>query len=878
MSPKPNRIGRYEIKSPIGGGGMGTLYLARDTNPTTDRLVALKLLKAHLDSADLRARFAREAQSLARLNHPNIVDIYDSGEFQDAPFIVMEYVRGETLAEKIKRKAELSLRQKLKLLIELCSGLAHAHEAGVIHRDVKPANLMVDQQGRLKIVDFGISRVADALTQVGAQLTQLNMQIGTPGYMSPEQIEGNDVDHRCDIFSVGAVAYELLSGHEAFSGANTKQVERSVLQAQPAPLVSLVADLDPAVADIVTTALEKDPNRRYQDAQSMEEALQQQYARLASTDTPVHPRVTPQPGQGKGHVPRAEIAYRHAASMVDEGAPETARRYLLEALAEDPNHLAAATLLSQLEGQRPRLAPVALADFPSHAELRGEKTAHAPRRDRFPSGDAGQLEPTIVVQPQPSAATDGRKRSADMARRADDLGRSERTNDDSRRDKLRGSLGSHQDPTVVIRPTTKTALPRMQTTPQPKWDRPAALWDPREWARQTLLVVIAIPVGLAAVAGGVWLWQPWNSGYRVTVTTPVGGTITANGIACGARGTTCSASFSNAEMLEFEAQAEEGFTFSGFTGDCAPSGRTMMNAPRECGATFERADVLPTAADDVLLTIAAPLGGTIVGQGVLCGSQGKECSGRFSAGFVVELQGHADEGYVFQGFSGDCGPDGKAVMVGPRTCGATFVGGRPATLTSAGPAGGAPTGPLGSGGNRTSAVRPGGPGGPGSAAPVGPSAGPANMTGAGAGGPAPTAVTTGPAVASAEDPSKPVREILTREAASRALIAETLEKYLAAYGRLDYQDLLSVYPTAPRNIRVQLAQYQALDYTFGGPPRFLKFDPDAGSALIELDFKQLFKPKVGGAQPPNEGRVTFQMHRLQNDDWVIDTAQFKGKK
>ena len=146
----------------------------------------------------------------------------------------------------------------------------------MIHRDVKPANLMVDPQGRLKVVDFGIARVAESLTRAGVQVTQLNMQVGTPGYMSPEQIEGADIDPRSDIFAVGAVAYELLTGHEAFSGANTRQIERKVLEAQPTPILSLVRDLDPAICNIVACALEKDPNRRYQDAQAMEEALEQQ--------------------------------------------------------------------------------------------------------------------------------------------------------------------------------------------------------------------------------------------------------------------------------------------------------------------------------------------------------------------------------------------------------------------------------------------------------------------------------------------------------------------------------------------------------------------------------------------------------------------------
>src|SRR4051794_13924958 len=156
----PERINRYELKGLIARGGMGQLYLARD--PNTDRLVVLKLLEATFDSSELRDRFEREARSLARLSHPNIVDIYDSGDFRGQPFIVMEYVRGETLEETIRRRAPMPIRDKLRLMVDLCSGLAHAHDAGIIHRDIKPANVMLDQDQHLKILDFGIARVADS--------------------------------------------------------------------------------------------------------------------------------------------------------------------------------------------------------------------------------------------------------------------------------------------------------------------------------------------------------------------------------------------------------------------------------------------------------------------------------------------------------------------------------------------------------------------------------------------------------------------------------------------------------------------------------------------------------------------------------------------
>ncbi len=320
MFHMPSRIDRYEIKTIIGAGGMGSLYLARDTNPNTNRLVAIKLLLANLDSGDLRERFAREARALAALNHPNIVSIFDSGEFQGSPFIVMEYVRGETVAEKIKRRAAMTLGQKLKLMVELCSGLQHAHEAGIIHRDIKPANLMVDRHGRLKILDFGIARVSEGLTRMGVQVTQLNMRIGTPGYMSPEQIEGGDIDRRSDVFAVGAVCYELLAYREAFTGTNTRQVENKVLQSHPEPLLSLIPDLDPEIEKIITRALAKDPEHRYQDATALEEAFERVRWRLGPAETPP---------------PAPREAYRPVARSGEESGARLARGSRVSAMPVD---------------------------------------------------------------------------------------------------------------------------------------------------------------------------------------------------------------------------------------------------------------------------------------------------------------------------------------------------------------------------------------------------------------------------------------------------------------------------------------------------------------------------------------------------------------
>ena len=899
--PQPPRISRYEIKSPLGGGGMGTLYLARDTNPTTDRLVALKLLKANLDSGDLRARFAREAQSLARLNHPNIVNIYDSGEYRGAPFIVMEYVRGETLAEKLKRKTPRSLSHNLKWLAELCSGLAHAHDTGVIHRDIKPANLMVDQQGRLKIVDFGIARVADSLTRVSPQVTQHNMQVGTPGYMSPEQIEGTDVDARSDLFAVGAVAYELLTGQEAFAGANTKQIERKVLQAQPPPLLTLVQGLPQGIADIVNKALEKDPNLRYQDALSMEEAFQEQRTRLGQAETPVPPRLTPPPVSPKARGSRADVAYGHAVAMLHEGAPEAARRYVLEALAEDSAHTEANALFAEINGGALPFEPTAVGQSLSRgAPARVAGSGSLPSLDDLLDQGDG-FDPTVVVRPVRTATPVLTLPPARPSPGRDSF-REERTEYASRRDDFSPGELRYQDPTIVARPKPKPAAPApsKRPTPLPRRFGLADLPHPRDWSPRTRLLAVALPLVLVAAAGGLWLWRPWATGHLLTVTRPAGGTLITTGISCGEDGTRCSAAFSNAEVLQFEARAQEGFTLTAFIGDCAPDGRTMMDGPRECGATFERSGAAVVGGPgEMLLTVAPPTGGTIVGFGIQCRSDGKACSAKLGAGVDVRLEGHPDPGYSLQGFAGDCGFDGTTIMTGPRTCGATFVGSPPGKL-AAGPNQPAP-GPLGRPGETHPPAAPasaasstggrtlggaGTGGGPGNAGPAanlsGSGATPANPGGAPT-GPGANNSTAGPGtnapVTGGIDPSKPVAPVITIEQASRNRIGESLEKYLAAYGKLDYEELREVYPSASPDVRRALEQYKSMEYSFGGPPSYLTLDAEGGAAQVELAFKQVVKVKVGtDPKEPLEGKVTFQMRRHQNNDWLIDKAQFKFKK
>jgi serine/threonine protein kinase len=243
---------------------MGSLYLAKD--PKIGRLVAIKLVRQEFDSPDARQRFAREAQSAGTLRHPNIVTIFDVDEHEGLPFIAMEYIDGETLAEIVKRKALLPIPKRIQWVEDLCAGLSYAHRQGVIHRDIKPANLMVDTEGTLKILDFGLAR-RDA-----SKFTQSHVIIGTPNYMSPEQIRGGNIDTRSDIFSVGALLYEVLTYREAFPGA-VHQTMHKILHEEPEALENYVAEPDPKLLKILARALVKDRDGRYPDLSLMKNDL-----------------------------------------------------------------------------------------------------------------------------------------------------------------------------------------------------------------------------------------------------------------------------------------------------------------------------------------------------------------------------------------------------------------------------------------------------------------------------------------------------------------------------------------------------------------------------------------------------------------------------
>ena len=251
----PRKIGKYEILERIGQGGFGLVYKARD--PFIKRLVAIKVCTSSDET--LKKRFIREAEIAGNLHHRSIVTVFELGYDAAGPFLVQEYLPGEDLDAKIRRRDELTLAVKVRYLLQIGRALEYAHKKGILHRDIKPGNMRVLEDDRVKILDFGIAKLAGAETQ----LTRTGKVLGTAGYLSPEQLKGEPVDARSDVFSFGALAYELISYEHPFPGTTISELLQQVVDTDPHPLPTLAPDCPPEVAAMITRCLEKDPARRY---------------------------------------------------------------------------------------------------------------------------------------------------------------------------------------------------------------------------------------------------------------------------------------------------------------------------------------------------------------------------------------------------------------------------------------------------------------------------------------------------------------------------------------------------------------------------------------------------------------------------------------
>lgn len=283
-------VSHYRIVEKIGAGGMGEVYLAEDTK--LNRQVALKFLPSHLVSnEDIRTRFVREAQTIAKLSHPNIVSVHEVSEFSGRPFYVMELVSGESLSQYTKSKP-LPFDTLVDYAIQICQGLGEAHRSGIVHRDIKPANIAVDEQRRVRLLDFGLAAV-----EGDYRLTKTGSTLGTVAYMSPEQVSGREIDNRSDLFSLGIVLYELIAGQTPFRKDNEGATLKAIMEDNPQPLTRYRSDVPEKLEQIVSELLEKDKELRCQSAESVVAALKRLVYDSQQTE---HTRITQVKPRKKG--------------------------------------------------------------------------------------------------------------------------------------------------------------------------------------------------------------------------------------------------------------------------------------------------------------------------------------------------------------------------------------------------------------------------------------------------------------------------------------------------------------------------------------------------------------------------------------------------
>lgn len=261
-------LGRYELGKIIGVGGMGEVRAARDL--TLDRPVAIKFLRPHLHpTAEMKTRFDSEAKAAAQLSHPNIVGVFDSGEEEGIPFIVMERLSGRTLADQIAEKPLSEAEARLRAL-EILAALEASHDKGILHRDLKPGNVMLTNRGVAKVADFGIAKVAEAV-----DLTDSGITLGTPAYLAPERVAGLPASPATDVYSAGVVLYEMLTGKKPFHADTPLAMIRAIQEEDPEPLAKVRAGVDPTLVSIVERAMSKDPRHRYDSAVSMRQDLEE---------------------------------------------------------------------------------------------------------------------------------------------------------------------------------------------------------------------------------------------------------------------------------------------------------------------------------------------------------------------------------------------------------------------------------------------------------------------------------------------------------------------------------------------------------------------------------------------------------------------------
>ena len=393
------RIGRFEISRTLGRGAMGTVYLARD--PRIDRQVAVKTLRDPSATpelaAEVEARFHNEAKIAGRLQHPNVVTIYEAGREEGVLFIAMEYVDGEPLHQYAASRP-LTVGEKIELVRQAALALGHAHEKGVLHRDVKPGNILVTRDGQVKVADFGIGKVVTG----GGGLTRTGQLVGSPAYMSPEQIRGGAIDARSDLFSLGVVLYELLTGVRPFPGNSMTTLVYQILHTEPRDPLAAGKELPPVAREIFARLLAKSPEKRPADAAEFTreiarlgraEARRQAAVAAAPVSPSADPRV-PGPPPGPPQPPAG-----------DPVAPRPARPIPARAIAAALALIAAVALIALLRGR----GKPAASSAPAANSTAGATT---PARTASPVPAEGPPDAVVVAAPRAGAPAAGKRDEA----------------------------------------------------------------------------------------------------------------------------------------------------------------------------------------------------------------------------------------------------------------------------------------------------------------------------------------------------------------------------------------------------------------------------------------------------------------------------------
>jgi serine/threonine-protein kinase len=417
----PDRIGRYRILGELGKGAMGTVYLGRDEN--LDREVALKVMSPGMGDADTRGRFLKEARAAAKLQHPNVVVIYELGEHEGAPYMVLERLQGADLQHAIETGMKPNPGIKLNLILQVLAGLGRAHERGIVHRDIKPSNIFLPLGGPAKIMDFGVARLAGH-----GQTTTAGVVVGTPNYMSPEQVQGGEIDGRSDLFSVGLILYELVTGEKAFKADTVVAVVFKILHEEPNFALIPEGPGWERLRAVMTRALARQAADRYPNARAMSDdlalALQDLGGSMDLTSSAdqiflVPPRrepgrhaepAAPAPARpaARGKQPRPSTPRAKARGATQRAAPPTRSRIpLVLAAILGGGALAllgfAGWLLLGQPNAAPGPAPTAAAPTPAPAPTRPPVASPTPHQPTPPPTPAATPPPTPAPTPPVAA-------------------------------------------------------------------------------------------------------------------------------------------------------------------------------------------------------------------------------------------------------------------------------------------------------------------------------------------------------------------------------------------------------------------------------------------------------------------------------------------